>query len=77
MSRRRQVPNDGQLRRIFARHPDKSSRWIISRYGWAVSLSAVQIHLRRLMTPNPEGGAASMSGTEFRQALDDQAASLT
>ncbi len=76
MSRRRQVPPDAQLCRVFTRHPDKSTRWIIARYGWGVSLSTVQIHRRRLMTPNPIAGVASMSYAEFRQALDDQAASL-
>ena len=73
MSRRRQVPDDDQLRRVFTRHSDQSSAWIASRYGWNVSISAVQIHRRRLMTANPIEGVASMSRAEFRKALADQA----
>ena len=70
MSRKRQVPDDDQLRRVFTRHSDQSAAWIVSRYKWDVSISAVQVHRRRLMTTNPIAGVASMTRAEFRVALD-------
>ena len=66
---RRRVPPDDVLSRIFREHAGESSRQILDRYGWDVSLSVVQMYRRKLRRRSAIAGVASMSQAEFRAAL--------
>ena len=67
---RRRVPADDVLARIFKEHAGESSRQILERYGWDVSLSVVQTYRRKLRRRSSIAGVATMSRDEFRQALN-------
>ena len=67
---RRRVPDDDVLRRIFKEHAGESSRQILERYGWDVSLNVVQMYRRKLRRRSAIAGVASMSQAEFRAAMD-------
>ena len=66
---RRRVPDDDVLTRIFKEHAGETSRQILERYGWDVSLNNVQMYRRRLRRRSAIAGVASMSQTDFREAM--------
>ena len=66
---RRRVPSDDELTRIFKQHTGESSRQILDRYGWDVSLNNVQMYRRKLRRRSAIAGVASMSRDEFREAM--------
>ncbi len=66
---RRRVPSDDVLTRIFKEHAGETSRQILDRYGWDVSLTVVQTYRRKLRRRSPIAGVASMSQDEFRAAM--------
>lgn len=66
---RRRVPPDDVLARIFRQHVGESTRTILDRYGWDVSLGSLRTYRRRLGRRSPIAGVASMSDTEFRHAM--------
>ena len=66
---RRRVPSDDVLARIFREHAGESSRQILERYGWDVSLNVLQMYRRKLRRQSSIAGVASMSQDEFRAAL--------
>ena len=67
---RRRVPSDDVLARIFKEHAGESSRQILERYGWDVSLNVLQMYRRKFRRRSAIAGVASMSQDEFRAALD-------
>ncbi len=69
MSKKRKVPPDDVLKRIFKEHAGESSRQILDRYGWDVSLNLVQMYRRKLRRRSAIAGVATMSRDEFRAAL--------
>ena len=66
---RRRVPPDDVLARIFREHAGESTRMILIRYGWDVSLNSLRTYRRRLGRRSPIAGVASMSQAEFRGAM--------
>ncbi len=67
---KRQVPSDDVLVRIFKEHTGESSRQILDRYGWDVSLNVVQMYRRKLRRRRSAiAGVATMSRDEFRAAM--------
>ncbi len=66
---RRRVPADDVLARIFKEHAGETSRQILDRYGWDVSLNVVQMYRRKLRRRSPIAGVATMSRDEFRAAM--------
>ena len=66
---RRQVPADDVLARIFKQHAGETSRQILDRYGWDVSLNNVQMYRRKLRRRSAIAGVATMSQAEFRAAM--------
>ena len=66
---RRRVPADDELTRIFKQHVGESSRQILDRYGWDVSLNTLRTYRRKLRRRSPIAGVASMSRAEFRAAM--------
>ena len=66
---RRRVPDDDELTRIFKQHAGESSRQILDRYGWDVSLNSVQMYRRKLRRRSPIAGVATMSRDDFRAAM--------
>ncbi len=66
---KRQVPPDDVLTRIFKEHKGETSRQILDRYGWDVSLNNVRMYRRRLRRRSAIAGVASMSRDEFREAM--------
>ncbi len=73
MSRRRQIPDDDTLRRIFAEHPDATANELIRLFGWDVSWGAVLAHRRRLRSVNPIVAASTMPRDEFRLRMAESA----
>ena len=67
---RRRVPSDDVLARIFREHAGESSRQILERYGWDVSLNIVQMYRRKFRRRSAIAGVATMSRDEFRQAME-------
>jgi len=67
---RRRVPADDVLARIFKQHAGESSRQILDRYGWDVSLNVLQMYRRKFRRRSAIAGVASMSDVEFRAALE-------
>ena len=57
------------LARIFKEHAGESSRQILERYGWDVSLNVVQTYRRKMRRRSAIAGVASMSQAEFRAAM--------
>jgi len=68
--RPRRVPSDVELARIFKLHKGETTRRILDRYGWDVSLNLLQAYRRKLRRRSAIAGVASMSQADFRQALD-------
>ncbi len=66
---RRRVPSDDVLSRIFKEHAGETSRQILERYGWDVSLNSLQAYRRKLRRRSAIAGVASMSQAEFRAAM--------
>ncbi len=66
---RRRVPDDDVLARIFKQHAGESSRQILDRYGWDVSLNTLRTYRRKLRRRSPIAGVATMSRDEFRAAM--------
>ncbi len=66
---RRRVPPDAVLARIFKQHAGESTRMILVRYGWDVSLNSLQTYRRKLGRRSDIAGVASMSQDEFREAM--------
>ena len=66
----RRVPDDDVLRRIFKEHAGESSRQILDRYGWDVSLNSLQAYRRKLRRRSAIAGVATMSRAEFRAAME-------
>ena len=66
---RRRVPDDDVLARIFKQHVGETSRQILDRYGWDVSLNSLQAYRRKLRRRSAIAGVASMSQAEFRAAM--------
>ena len=66
---RRRVPPDDILTRIFREHAGETTRQILTRYGWDVSLNSLRTYRRRLGQVSPIAGVASMSQAEFREAM--------
>ncbi len=66
---KRRVPSDDVLVRIFKQHVGESSRQILDRYGWDVSLNVVQMYRRKIRRRSAIAGVASMSQAEFRAAM--------
>ncbi len=66
---KRRVPADDELTRIFRENVGESSRQILDRYGWDVSLNSVQMYRRKLRRRSAIAGVASMSRDEFRAAM--------
>ena len=66
---KRQVPSDDVLTRIFKEHAGESSRQILERYGWDVSLNVVQMYRRKIRRRSAIAGVATMSQDEFRAAM--------
>ncbi len=66
---RRRVPDDDVLTRIFKQHAGETSRQILDRYGWDVSLNNVQMYRRRLRRRSAIAGVATMSQDDFRAAM--------
>ncbi len=69
MNKNRRVPSDAVLARIFKEHVGESSRQILDRYGWDVSLTVVQTYRRKLRRRSAIAGVATMSQDEFRAAM--------
>lgn len=67
---RRQVPPDDVLARIFKQHAGESTRMILVRYGWDVSLGVLQMYRRKLGRRSAIAGVASMSQAKFREAME-------
>ncbi len=67
---KRRVPDDDVLARIFKEHAGETSRQILDRYGWDVSLNVVQMYRRKLRRRSAIAGVASMSRADFRAAMD-------
>jgi len=67
---RRRVPPDDVLARIFKLHAGESTRQILDRYGWDVSVDSLQTYRRNLGRRSAIAGVASMSQDEFRQAMN-------
>ena len=66
---RRRVPADDVLARIFKEHRGETTRQILTRYGWDVSLNSLQAYRRKLRRRSSIAGVASMSQDEFRAAM--------
>ncbi len=66
---KRRVPDDDVLTRIFKEHAGETSRQILERYGWDVSLNNVQMYRRRLRRRSAIAGVATMSRDDFRAAM--------
>ncbi len=66
---KRRVPADDVLARIFKEHAGESSRQILDRYGWDVSLNTLRTYRRKLRRRSAIAGVASMSRDEFRAAM--------
>ena len=66
---RRRVPPDDILTRIFQEHAGETTRAILTRYGWDVSLGSLRTYRRRLGRVSPIAGVASMSQADFREAM--------
>ncbi len=66
---KRQVPPDDVLARIFKQHAGESSRQILDRYGWDVSLNSLQAYRRKLRRRSAIAGVATMSQDDFRAAM--------
>ncbi len=66
---RRRVPDDDVLARIFKEHAGETSRQILDRYGWDVSLNNVRMYRRRLRRRSAIAGVATMSQNDFRAAM--------
>ena len=67
---RRRVPDDDVLARIFKEHAGESSRQILERYGWDVSLNVVQMYRRKLRRRSSIAGVATMSRDDFNAAME-------
>ena len=67
---RRRVPSDDVLKRIFQEHAGESSRAILERYGWDVSLNVLQMYRRKFRRRSTIAGVATMSRADFRKAMD-------
>ncbi len=66
---KRRVPDDDVLTRIFKEHAGETSRQILDRYGWDVSLNSLQAYRRKLRRRSAIAGVATMSRDEFRAAM--------
>ncbi len=66
---KRRIPDDAVLARIFKEHAGETSRQILDRYGWDVSLNVLQMYRRKFRRRSAIAGVASMSRDEFREAM--------
>ncbi len=66
---RRRVPDDAVLARIFKEHAGESTRLILDRYGWDVSLNVLQMYRRKFRRRSAIAGVATMSQDDFRAAM--------
>ena len=67
---RRRVPSDVELARILKLHKGETTRAILERYGWDVSLNVVQMYRRKLRRRSAIAGVATMSQPDFRKAMN-------
>ncbi len=66
---KRRIPDDAVLARIFKEHAGETSRQILDRYGWDVSLNVLQMYRRKFRRRSAIAGVATMSQDEFREAM--------